>query len=113
MRWVGDDRQVRQFFEHWNGINVKGVARGRFIGSDAAFADHDVHVAPGQNVFGAHQQFLDRAADAAFEKDRLSGLAQRLEQRVVLRVASPYLEDVGVFADEFDIVRTHDLGDDR
>jgi hypothetical protein len=32
-------------------------------------------------------------------------LAQRLEQRIVLRVARADLEDVGVVADQFDIFR--------
>ena len=51
-------------------------------------------------------------------KPRLSmtGLADPpdgVEQRVVLHVAGADLEDVGVLRDDVDLVRLHDLGDDR
>ncbi len=112
MGGVGDDGQVAQFLEHGNGVDVEGVARGGLVGADTALADHDVHVAAGEDVFGAHEQFLDGAADAALEEDRFFLLAQRLEQRVVLRVARPHLEDVGVLADQRDVLGAHHLGDD-
>ena len=42
-----------------DGGDVAGVAGGGFEGADAAFAQDDVGIAVGDDVFGGHQEFFD------------------------------------------------------
>ena len=113
MRRVADHGQMALFLEHRNGVDVKGVAGRCLVGADAALADHDLHIATRQDIFGAHQQLLNSPADPALEKHRFALLAQRLEQRVVLCVAGADLKHVGPLFDQADLAGVHHLGDDR
>ena len=109
---IGDDGQVAGLLQHRHGVEVERVARGGFIGANAALADHDVVVAVAHDVLGAHQQFLDGAADAALEHDGALHLADGMQQSEVLHVARADLQNVGVFGDHRQGLDGHDLGDD-
>ena len=52
-------------------------------------------------------------AVAALEHHRPGDPPDVAQQRVVLHVPGADLEDVGVLGDDVDLVRLHDLGDDR
>ena len=95
-----------------HGADVEGVAGRRLERADAAFAQHDVEVAALRDVLRCHQPLFDGRLHAALEHDRLARLADCLQQPEVLHVASADLQHVGVGADEVDVVRVDDLGDD-
>ncbi len=113
MRRVHDHRQVGQPLRDRDGADIQGVARRLLERPDAALAQHDVQVAALRDVLGGHQPFFDRRAHAALEHDRLSGAADRLQQREVLHVAGADLQHVRVRGDQVYVGRVDDLGHDR
>ena len=95
-----------------NDAQVEGVAGVVDEGADAAFAEDDLVVALGHDVFGGHQKLVEGGRHAAFEQDGLAFAADGLEQRVVLHVTRADLDDVGVVGDEVEVLGVHGLGDD-
>ena len=96
VRRIGDDRQMRKFFDDRNGGDVECVARVGLKGADAALAENHVVIAAGQDVFGAEEKFFDRGGQAALEKDGFADFAEGAEEKVVLHIARADLENVDV-----------------
>src|ERR1700675_5137341 len=101
-----------QLVQYRDGGNVTGVASGGLKSADTAFAENYIGVAVRDDVFGGHQEFLYRAAQAALEEHRAPAFAEGLEQNEILHVASAYLHHVSVLSDQIDIAVTHDLSND-
>ena len=80
---------------------------------DAAFAQDDLLVALGEDVFGGHQPFFDRGSESAFEKHRLFGLARLHEKVVVLHISRTDLNDVGISFYQLNVSGIHYFGNDR
>src|SRR2546430_5619081 len=55
--------------------------------ADAALAEHDAVVALGEDVFGGHQEFVERGGHAALEEDRFFGASSALEQGEIGRAS--------------------------
>jgi hypothetical protein len=110
---IEDDGKVREFVEYGNSGNVTGVARGGLEGADAAFAEDHFGVAMRGDVFGAHEQLFDAAAQPTLQQNRAATFAERFQEHEVLHIASADLHDVRVVGDEVDVAVTHDFGDDR
>ena len=91
---------------------VESVAGKIGEGADAAFAEHDVVVAFGEDVFGGHQEFVESGGHAALEEDGEFGAAGAFEERKVLHVASADLDYVGVFLDKVERFIVDGFGDD-
>jgi hypothetical protein len=113
MARVEKDRQVSLGFEHRHSVDVGRVAGRGLKSPNPALTEHDAPVAVRDDVFGSHQQVFDGGGHAAFEQDGALGFADGVQQVEVLHVARPDLEHVGVFGDQFDLLRGHDLGHDR
>ena len=58
---VGDDREPGEFPEQGDGRDVEGVPGQGLEGPDAPFAEDDLAVPFGQNIFGRLEPFLDRS----------------------------------------------------
>ncbi len=82
-------------------------------GADPAFAEDDVLVAAAHDVFGRHQQLVDRVGKAALEQNRLADAAKLLEQFEVLHVARADLDDVDKFHEQLKLGRVGDFGNNR
>lgn len=107
---VYDDRQVALMLDGQHGAEVQRVAGVRFKGADAPFAEDDVAVAAGHDVFRRHKPFFDGRAEAALEEDGLARLADGLEQLEILHVAGADLDDVDVvFQEQVDFIGRHDF----
>jgi hypothetical protein len=109
---VNDDGEVGDAVDFGDDGEGEGVAAVGFEGADAAFAEDDVGVAAGHDVFGGEEEFIEGGGEAALEEYGFLLIADGVEEVVVLHVAGADLEDVGVFADECDLVDGHDFGDD-
>src|SRR6202166_4646560 len=78
----------------------------------AAFAEHYVVIAFAEDIFGGHQEFVERGRHAALEENWFFGAAGALEQREILHVAGADLDHVGVFFDEVEAFVVDGFGDD-
>ena len=96
VRRIDDDRQMRFRFQDRHGVEIEGVTRGVFERANAALAEEHVHVAFAQDVFGAHDQIVDRGAEAAFEQDGQMAAADFFQERKIVHVARADLEAIGV-----------------
>ncbi len=97
---IDENGEVAALLDGGNDREVEGVAGKIGEGANAAFAEHDVVIALGKNVFGGHKELVEGGRHAAFEQDGLFGAAGALEERKILHVARADLDDVGVFLDE-------------
>src|ERR1700682_5219736 len=66
----------------------------------AALAEHYVVIAFAQDIFGGHQEFVERGGHAALQENGFFGAASALEQREILHVAGADLDHVGVLLDK-------------
>ena len=110
---IDDDREMRLGFKHGDGVEIERVAGVGLEGTDAAFAEQDVKVSFAQDVFRAHQQILDGRAHATLEHDGKFAAPDFFQERKILHIPRADLEAVRVFLDHFEVLRVHDLGDDR
>src|SRR5208282_6248031 len=94
-----------------NSGDVERVARVRLERADAAFAEDDVVIPAGENVFRAEQKFFHRCGHAAFEKDGLTYLAESAQEIVILHVAGAHLKDVDIFGHHRNLRKVHHLAD--
>ena len=82
MRRIRHHRQVRQFLQYRNRRDVHGISRIRLVGSNTAFAEHQVVVSAGENVLCGQQHLLNRCCDAPLQQYRracVAKLAQQIE----------------------------------
>jgi hypothetical protein len=100
VRRVDEDREMAAFLDGGNHGEIEGIAGEVGEGTDAAFAEHDVVVAFGEDIFGGHEKFVEGSGHAALEENRLFGASGTFEEREVLHVAGADLDDVGVFLNE-------------
>ena len=99
VRRVDDDRQVALVVQVGDRRQRQGEPGVVLVGADAPLAEHDVGVAPVEDVLGGQQELVERGAHAALQERGLARVADGLEELVVLHVAGADLEDVGVFGD--------------
>src|ERR1700731_1231514 len=78
----------------------------------AALAEHYVVIAFAEDIFGGHQEFVERGGHAALEENWFFGAACTLEQREILHGAGADLDHVGVFFDEVEAFVVDGFGDD-
>jgi len=76
-----------KFIQHWDCGDVAGVPGGRFEGSYAALAEHDLRIAMRHDVLTRHEQFVDGGTETALQHHGAVALAQSLEQPEILHVA--------------------------
>ena len=100
VRRVDEDREMAAFLDGGNDGEIQGIAGEVREGADAAFAEHDVVVAFGEDIFRGHEKFVEGSGHAALEENRLFGASGTFEKREVLHVAGADLDDVGVFLNE-------------
>jgi len=81
-------------------------------GAHATFAEHHVVVAFAEDIFGSHQEFVERGGHAALEKNWFFGAAGAFEQREILHVTRADLDYVGAFLDEVEAFVVDGFGDD-
>ena len=112
MAGIDEDGQVAALFDGGNDGEIESVARKVGERADAAFAEHDVVVAFGEDVFGGHEKFVESGGHAAFEEDGFFGAAGAFEEGEILHVAGADLDDVGVFLDEVERFIVDRFGDD-
>ena len=109
---IYEDGEVAAFFYRGDYGQVQSVAGKVGEGTDAAFAEHDVVVTFGEDVFGGHEEFVESGGHAALKKDGEFGAAGAFEERKVLHVAGADLDDVGIFLDEVERFVVDGFGDD-
>ena len=107
---IDENGEVAAFFDGGDDGEVEGVAGEVGKSADAAFAEHDVVVALGEDVFGGHEEFVESGRHAAFEKNGKLGAAGALEEGEVLHVARADLDHIGVFLDEVERFVVDGLG---
>src|SRR5215469_12238822 len=109
---IDENGQMAPFFNGGYDSEVESVARKIRKCANAALAEHDVVIALREDVFGGHQEFVERSGHAALEKNGLFGATRALEQGEVLHVAGADLNDVRIFLDEFERFIVDGFGDD-
>ena len=112
MARVDQDWQVTTFFYRRHNCKIESVARKIRKGANAAFAEHHVVIAFGQNVFGGHQEFVEGGGHAALQQNGLFRTARPLEEREILHIAGANLDHVGVFFHQVERFVVDGLGDD-
>src|SRR5579863_6773851 len=76
---VDEYGEMAAFFDGGNYSEVESVAREIGEGAHAAFAQHHVVVAFGEDVFRGHEEFVERSGHAAFEEHGSFGAAGAFE----------------------------------
>ena len=102
---------MREFVDHRNRGDVHGVARGRLVGADAAFAEDHVVVAAGQDVLAESSSSSMVAAMPRLNSIGLRDIAQLAQQIEVLHIARADLEEIDVGQHRLDLRNLHDLAD--
>src|SRR5690242_13502600 len=113
VRRIGDHREMRKFFDDGDSCDVEGVAGVGLEGTDAAFAEDDVVIAAGENVFGTEEKLFHGGGHAALEEDRFADFAESAEKIIILHVAGADLEDVDIFGHHTDLRKVHDFADGK
>jgi len=72
---IEDNRQVGEFLENRDGIDIRGVPCCHFECTDAAFAQHDAAISVRENVFSGHKQLFYSGHHAALDHHRMLALA--------------------------------------
>ncbi len=112
MAGVADDGQVAEPLRQGDGAYIHGEAGIGLEGADAPLAQHDLLVAPVQNVLSSQQPLLKRRPHAPLEHHRLAAAAHLVQKGVVLHVAAADLKDIGVAGHHLHVAHVHHLGDD-
>ena len=113
MTGIDEYRQVAQTLDRQHRAQVKGIAGIGLKGADAPLAQDDIFVALGQDVFGGHEEFLDRGAHAALQQHGLAGLSHRFEQIEILHVAGADLDHIHFRHEPVQHRHGHDFANDR
>src|SRR4030043_187313 len=106
---VNDHRQMAEFLDHRNGGYIQREANTIFKCSDSSLTQDDLAISFCQHVISRCEPLGNSARETSFDDDRSLALSDLGEQREILHVAGPYLEDVGVFGYQADIVGIHHL----
>src|SRR5262249_47989327 len=109
---VDQNREMAAPLDGRNDGEVERVARKVREGADAAFAEHHVVVAFGEDVLGGHKEFVERGGHAAFEEHGLFAAAGAFEEGKILHVARADLDTVGVFFNEVEGFVVDGFGND-
>jgi len=109
---VNENRKVAALFDGRDDGEVERIAGKIGESADATFAEHDVVIAFGEDVFGGHEEFVKRGGHTALEEDGFFGAAGALEKRKVLHVARADLNDVGILFDKIERFVVNRFGDD-
>src|SRR5690242_12640776 len=75
---IDEDRQVAALLNGGDDGEVERVAGEIGERSNAALTENDAVIAFGQDVFGGHQEFVERGGHTAFQEDGLFGAAGAL-----------------------------------
>ena len=110
MRRIGDDRKMRQLFDHRNRGDIERVSGVVLERSDAAFAKDYVAVAACHDVFRRQQPLLDRRGRPALQKNRTPHLRQFFQQIEVLHVPGADLKYVDMLQKHGNLRLIHDFG---
>jgi len=97
--------------EHRHGRQVQRVPVGRLECLDPPLAQDDRRVPLAEDVFRAHEKFVQRRRHAALEQHRPAGLPDLPQQTEILHVPRTHLEHVGVGGHKRHLVGRHHLGD--
>ena len=108
MAWVDDYGQVGELVEDRDRGQILRIPGVCLKGPDATFAEDDLGVAPGHDMFCAHKQLLIGVRKAALQQDWLVDMGERVEQLEVLHVSGAHLDDVD-FIKEGKLGDVHDL----
>jgi len=109
---IDHDGEMAAFVDGGDNGEVEGVAGEIGEGADTALAEDDIVVALAHDVFGSHEEFVERGGHAAFEQHGFPGAAGALEERIILHVARADLDDVGPLFDEVERFVVDGFGDD-
>ncbi len=109
VRWVGQNRKMRELLDDRNGRNVQRVARVVFKCTNATLAEHHVVVPARHDVLGREKPFFNRCRRPALQENRLADLRQFLQQIEVLHVACPDLQDIDLFAEKRNLRVVHNF----
>src|SRR5680860_1721270 len=77
----------------------------------AAFAEDDLPIPLGENVFGGKEKILDRGSHPPLQQNGLTRAPGALQERKVLHIPRADLYDVGVLAYLFHSVGVDGFGD--
>ncbi len=109
---VDEDGQVAEPLHGGNDAEVERVAGVVGKGAHAALAEDDLVVALAHDVFGGHEELVERGAHAALQQHGHAQAAGVLEQREVLHVARADLDHVGPFGNQIERFVVDGFGDD-
>ena len=84
VRWIDDYGKMGFLFEHRDRGEVKGVACSSLKGADTAFAEDHRLIAFTHDIFGTHQELLNRHGHTPLEQHRLFQLSHLLQQGKIL-----------------------------
>ena len=103
----------RLCFQDRDRVQIERVSGHRLEGADASFTKQDVGVAFAQDVFGAHEQVVDRRAKASLEQNGQATAAHFLKRAKFCMLRAPICRQSAYLFDDRQIARVHDLSDDR
>ena len=96
-----------------DGRKIQHVTGVRVETSNTALTQNHVFVPFGKDILGRQEQLVDRGGHPALEQHRNIGSTSPTQHRIILHVAGPDLNDVGILSDKVDPFGVQRLRHDR
>src|SRR5439155_23517600 len=112
MTGVHEYRKVAAFFHPGNDRKVQRVPGKIGERAYAALAEHHVVISFRQNIFGSHQEFIERGGHPPLKQNWPLGTSRALKKRKILHIARTDLDYVGIFLNQIKRFVVDGFGDD-
>jgi len=112
LRGINHDRAMSLLPKDRDRHQVQGIAGVGFKGADTAFAENEVRVAAGEDIFSGQEPLFDQHGGTALEQNRFTGMGCGDQELEVLSVAGANLDNIGILCDHFGMFFGETLGHD-
>src|SRR2546427_11117223 len=102
---------MRQALDEWDSADIHRIACKLLKRTNAALTQNHIAITLLKNISRRQQPLFNRGRHTALKQHRFLYATHLIEQHIVLHIACPDLQDIGIFANHGDIRWGHYLSD--